>query len=245
MFAAQDAGKAEAVAEAAGASAVTTPREAVAGADIVVLAVPYSAVEDVAREIAPVAGGKIVIDPTNPLKADGSGLATDPGTSGAETLAALLPDARVVKAFNTLFATNTANPAAHGTQLDSLFATDDEAAKDAVCGLERLDRLPAGARRPAGRGARARGDGLAEHPDADADGRQLEHRVRDGRPARRRRSPTAAERRTDPDPAPTPGPCAVRINRRRLGRRDALGAWRMHRRSPSDRESGLTHAPHA
>ena len=108
MFAAQDAGKAEAVAEAAGAAAVTTPREAVAGADIVVLAVPYSAVEDVAREIAPVAGGKIVIDPTNPLKADGSGLATAPGTSGAETLAALLPDAKVVKAFNTLFATNTA-----------------------------------------------------------------------------------------------------------------------------------------
>ena len=135
VFAGQDAGKAEAVAEAAGGSAVTTPREAVAGADIVVLAVPYSAVADVAREIAPVAGGKIVIDPTNPLKADGSGLATDPGTSGAETLAALLPDAKVVKAFNTLFATNTANPAAHGTQLDSLFATDDEAAKDAVCGL--------------------------------------------------------------------------------------------------------------
>ena len=135
VFAGQDADKAESVAEDAGGSAVTTPREAVAGADIVVLAVPYGAVEDVAREIAPVAAGKIVIDPTNPLKADYSGLATDPGTSGAETIAALLPDAKVVKAFNTLFATNTADPGAHGTQLDSLFATDDEAAKDAVCGL--------------------------------------------------------------------------------------------------------------
>ena len=135
VFAGKDADKAETVAEDAGGSAVTTPREAVAGADIVVLAVPYSAVEDVAREIAPVAAGKIVIDPTNPLKADYSGLATDPGTSGAEHIATLLPDARVVKAFNTLFATNTANPASHGTQLDNLFATDDEAAKDAVCGL--------------------------------------------------------------------------------------------------------------
>ena len=42
---------------------------------------------------------------------------------------------KVVKAFNTLFAGNTANPEALGFQLDSLFATDDEAAKDAVCGL--------------------------------------------------------------------------------------------------------------
>ena len=135
VFAGQDADKAESVAEDAGASAATTPREAVAAADIVVLAVPYDAVADVAREIAPVAGGKIVIDPTNPLKSDYSGLATDPGTSGAETIAALLPDARVVKAFNTLFAGNTANPQALGFQLDSLFATDDEAAKDAICGL--------------------------------------------------------------------------------------------------------------
>ena len=85
VFAGQDADKAETVAEDAGGSAATTPREAVAGADIVVLAVPYSAVEDVAREIAPVAAGKIVIDPTNPLKADYSGLATDPGTWAPST----------------------------------------------------------------------------------------------------------------------------------------------------------------
>ncbi len=135
VFAGQDADKAESVAEGAGATSVTTPREAVAGADIVVLAVPYTAVADVAREIAPVVAGKIVIDPTNPLKPDGSGLATAAGTSGAESIAALLPDAKVVKAFNTLFATNTSDPSAHGTQLDSLFATDDDAAKDAVCGL--------------------------------------------------------------------------------------------------------------
>src|SRR4029453_6699588 len=43
VFAGQDADKAESVAEGAGASAVTTPREAVAGADFVVLAVPYDA----------------------------------------------------------------------------------------------------------------------------------------------------------------------------------------------------------
>src|SRR5690349_18587280 len=133
VFAGQDAAKTRAVAEAAGATAATT-REAAAVANIVVLAVPYTAFADVAEEIKPVVDGKVVIDPSNPLKPDYSGLALS-DTSGAEELAQLLPNAKVVKAFNTLFAGNTAHPDALGYQLDSLFATDDEAAKDAVCGL--------------------------------------------------------------------------------------------------------------
>jgi len=135
VFAGRDADKARTVAAAAGARTAATAREAVAGADIVVLAVPYGAVAGIAAEIAPVAAGKIVIDPTNPLKADYSGLATGADASGAEELARLLPGSRVVKAFNTIFAGNAANPQALGFQLDSLFATDDETAKDAVCGL--------------------------------------------------------------------------------------------------------------
>jgi predicted dinucleotide-binding enzyme len=110
-------------------------RDAVAAAGIVVLAVPYDAIPAVVAEIGPVVAGKVVIDPTNPLKPDYSGLATEGGPSGAELLAAALPGAAVVKGFNTLFAGNTANPAVHGTQLDHLFATDDEAAKDAVQSL--------------------------------------------------------------------------------------------------------------
>jgi len=133
VFAGQDAAKTREVAEAAGATAATT-REAAAVADIIVFAVPYTAFAAVAAEIAPVADDKIVIDPSNPLKPDYSGLALS-DSSGAEELARLLPKSRVVKAFNTLFAGNTANPQALGFQLDSLFATDDETAKDAVCGL--------------------------------------------------------------------------------------------------------------
>jgi NADPH-dependent F420 reductase len=135
VFTGRDADKARTVAAAAGARTAVTPREAVAGADIVVLAVPYTAVAEIAAEIAPVAAGKIVIDPTNPLKPDYSGLSIGGDTSGAEELARLLPDSKVVKAFNTVFAGNAANPQALGFQLDSLFATDDESAKDAVCGL--------------------------------------------------------------------------------------------------------------
>jgi 8-hydroxy-5-deazaflavin:NADPH oxidoreductase len=134
VFAGQDAAKTREVAEAAGATAAATPREAAAVAHIIVLAIPYSAFPAVAAEIAPVADDKIVIDPSNPLKPDYSGLALS-DSSGAEELARLLPRAKVVKAFNTLFAGNTANPEALGLRLDSLFATDDEAAKDAVCGL--------------------------------------------------------------------------------------------------------------
>lgn len=133
VFAGQDAAKTREVADAAGATAATT-REAAAVADIIVFAVPYSSFAAVAAEIAPVVDGKIVIDPSNPLKPDYSGLALS-DSSGAEELARLLPRSKVVKAFNTLFAGNTANPQALGFQLDSLFATDDEAAKDAVCGL--------------------------------------------------------------------------------------------------------------
>ena len=91
---------------------------------------------DVAAEIAPVADGKIVIDPSNPLKPDYSGLATAGGLVRRRAARrASSRTSKVVKAFNTLFAGNRPNPEALGIQLDSLFATDDEAAKDAVCGL--------------------------------------------------------------------------------------------------------------
>jgi predicted dinucleotide-binding enzyme len=134
VFASTHPEQAAEVAAAAGATSAATPREAAAQADIVVLAVPYAALPAVAAEIAPVVDGKIIIDPSNPLKPDYSGLALS-DSSGAEELARLLPSSRVVKAFNTVFAGNTAHPDALGYQLDSLFATDDDAAKDAVCGL--------------------------------------------------------------------------------------------------------------
>lgn len=134
-FASRDAGHAADAAAATGGHAATTLVEAAAGADIVVLAVPGTAVEAVAAEIAPVVAGKVVIDTTNPIKPDYSGLNTDGGPSGAERLAALLPGAHVVKAFNTLFAGNQANPAGQGQVLDALFATDDEEARATVAAL--------------------------------------------------------------------------------------------------------------
>ena len=61
----------------------TSNREAVTGADAVVLAVPFDAVEGIAADLRDDLAGKIVIDVTNPLAPDLSGLSTN-GRSAAE-----------------------------------------------------------------------------------------------------------------------------------------------------------------
>ena len=104
------------------------------GADLVVLAVPYSAVDAVLADLGSALDGKIVVDATNPIKPDYSGLATE-GTSGAEGLQARVPNARVVKAFNTAFAARLAEPSVGGLRADGFVAADDDEAKATVLGL--------------------------------------------------------------------------------------------------------------
>src|SRR5688500_7900568 len=117
-----------------GVSTTTSNEEAVGDADIVVLAVPFGVVENVAKGISGQVGDKIVIDITNPLKDDLSGLQTD-GTSGAELVQKQLPQAKVIKAFNTVFAGNQAVAAVDGVQLDGFVAGDDADAKKHVIRL--------------------------------------------------------------------------------------------------------------
>lgn len=125
-------GSARAAAEEIGARAVDRNADAVRDAGVVILAVPYvGAAEQVAAEISDATAGRIVIDATNPVKPDYSGLATN-GTSAAEELQRMLPDAKVVKAFNTIFAANQANPS---REIDGYVAADDPEAKQAVIGL--------------------------------------------------------------------------------------------------------------
>ncbi|WP_373293651.1 NADPH-dependent F420 reductase [Actinomadura livida] len=134
VITAADPGNAQDVASKTGAQAADTNAAAAQGADMVVLAVPYAAVESVASEIAGGVSGRVVLDATNPLKPDYSGLAvTD--RSAAEVLQESLPQAAVVKAFNTVFATNQADPVVDGTRLDGFYAGDDEAAKEKVADL--------------------------------------------------------------------------------------------------------------
>ena len=125
---------ARALAEATGARAAASNREAVEGADVVVLAIPYGAVDEVLGEMGAALAGKVLVDATNPIKPDYSGLATN-GASGAEGIQGKAPGARVVKAFNTAFAARQADPEVGGLRADGYVAGDDEDAKATVLEL--------------------------------------------------------------------------------------------------------------
>ena len=118
-------------ADQVGATPADDNATAIIDADVVVLAVPYTAaVGEVADEIRDRVAGKAIIDVSNPIKPDFSGLATS--TSAAEELQEQLPEASVIKAFNTIFATNQANPS---PEIDGYVAGDDGEAKRQVISL--------------------------------------------------------------------------------------------------------------
>lgn len=123
---------AEAAAQQTGATSALSNSAAVADADVVILAVPYvNAGEQVAAEIRDAVAGRTVVDATNPINLDYSGLATN-GSSAAEEFQRRLPEANVVKAFNTIFASNQANPT---RDIDGYVAADDAKAKQDVISL--------------------------------------------------------------------------------------------------------------
>jgi predicted dinucleotide-binding enzyme len=122
---------AEHAAEAAsqsGATAGSSNADAAAGAQVVVLAVPAQAIARIAGEMGSSLDGKVVIDVTNRPTPSADGVAT----SIAEELQGQLPDAHVIKAFNTLFASRQANPQVGGIAPDGYVAGDHAAAKQTV-----------------------------------------------------------------------------------------------------------------
>ena len=125
----RDPEQAGAVASAAGALTAESNGAAAASADIVVLAIPFDSAEVVAGEIRNAVAGKPVIDVSNRMTFGPAGPVIDNGPSNAERLATWLPEAAVVKAFNTVFASNQVDPIVDGIQLDGFVASDDAAAK--------------------------------------------------------------------------------------------------------------------
>lgn len=140
----RDRAKLEKIAQSIGDNAtVGTPTEAAQFADIVLLSVPYSAIED-AIKAAGSLDGKILFSCVNALLPDMSGLAVGTTTSAAEEIAKLAPGARVVEAL-PLFAEVLNSPSQQfGDQTATIFYTGDDAeAKQVVADLLRETNVEA------------------------------------------------------------------------------------------------------
>ncbi|MBD3885995.1 NADPH-dependent F420 reductase [Phormidium tenue FACHB-886] len=134
----RDQAKLNAIAQSLGSNAtVGTPTEAVQFADVVLLSVPYGAIED-ALKAAGSLEGKILFSCVNALLPDMSGMAVGTTTSAAEEIAKLAPGARVVEAL-PLFAEVLNSPSQRfDDQIATVFYTgDDEEAKQIVADLLR------------------------------------------------------------------------------------------------------------
>ena len=98
--------------------------------DIVILAVPYASVAGIAAERAAQLAGKIVVDISNPLDFETfDSLVVAADSSAAAELADALPNARVLKAFNTTFAGTLSAGVVGANPTTVLIAGDDGDAK--------------------------------------------------------------------------------------------------------------------
>ena len=105
------------------------------GADVVIVATGYADAVTALRHAGDL-DGKVVIDITNPLTADYMGLAIGHDTSAAEEIQKAFPTAKIVKAFNTVFAdVLRGGPKLNGARVPVYFAGDDAAAKKTVASL--------------------------------------------------------------------------------------------------------------
>jgi hypothetical protein len=160
VLAAQDPSHAQALATELGDRATAAPvRQAIADADVVVLAIWLDQGRALMPQIADLLEGKVVVDPSNPVGYDDKGQAhrTLPeGTSAGSVVAGLLPaGTHYVKAFGSLGAPSLASDANRSPRRAVLFyATDDE---QAAAVIERLitaagfDPVKAGGVKDAGR----------------------------------------------------------------------------------------------
>jgi 8-hydroxy-5-deazaflavin:NADPH oxidoreductase len=130
------------VSEAGHATSAATVADAAESAEVVVLAVPYDALEQTFRNAGDL-GGKILIDCTNPVAMGADllrqGLLIGHDASAGEEVARLAPGARVVKSLNTVGAPVVAAPQSGDDRAVMFYCGDDESAKQTTARL--LDEL--------------------------------------------------------------------------------------------------------
>jgi hypothetical protein len=116
-----------------GALNIAAPEAAVARAEVVFLATPFQANEEVLKPVATELAGKVLVDCTNPV---GPGLrhGLDSRQSGSEAVQRLVPAARVVKAFSIYGLENLEDNRypAYSVKPAMMFCGDDAAAKHIV-----------------------------------------------------------------------------------------------------------------
>lgn len=112
---------------------VGTVAEAAQEAKMIVLAVPFAAIEDAIKECGDISG-KIVVDCTNPLTKTADGLSLSLGfeTSAAEKVAEFAAHAKVVKCFNQTGFNNMENPEVNGVKSMMFVCGDDAQSSDTV-----------------------------------------------------------------------------------------------------------------
>ena len=117
------------------------------GTDLLILATPYGASVDALRAVRHT-DGKTVIDISNPLTEDMSGLVVGHTTSAAEEIQRAVPRVKVVKAFNTVFSAVLGSEPGSDSKVQVFYAGDDAGAKDTVrrlvesIGFEAVDGGP-------------------------------------------------------------------------------------------------------
>ena len=145
---ARDLVKAAALADEVGHDAIGGGIAAAAKlADVVILALPFGAAADAIKQAGDLAD-KVLVDISNPISPDYKELVIGHTTSAAEEIQKLAPQARVIKAFNTIFAQLLAPESRTGKILQVFVAGDDAAAKASVSelaksvGFEAVDAGP-------------------------------------------------------------------------------------------------------
>jgi predicted dinucleotide-binding enzyme len=118
-------------AKASGKTSTATLAEAARDGDVLLLATPWPATQQIVAGLGDLSG-KILIDATNALLPDLSGLALANTTSAGEQVSGWARGAKVVKAFNTLGAGIMANPAFDGRKPVMFYCGDDAEAKQVV-----------------------------------------------------------------------------------------------------------------
>jgi len=103
-----------------------TPREAAAFGEVLLIAVPYSALPHVGRDLGELLKGKVVLDPSNPIPGRDGEIAIWARKKGAGLASAeLLPGARIVRAFNAIGYSRLPEAARRSERLGMPIAGDD------------------------------------------------------------------------------------------------------------------------